>query len=121
MKNKILILFISAFLFISGMPATAENQPEEIRSLIRIAEVKLEKFKKDKAEVYAKDEIKNIEKYIKDAKKSLKEGKEELALLTISIGMAYFKKIEAKKELLEAENELNRVRAEISSKKETSQ
>ncbi len=118
MKTKTLFFFLSILISLGSLPLSAQNQPEEIRSLINIARIKLDRLKKKNAQTYAKEEIKLIEQHIKDAEKALKDGQEEKALLTISIGMAYFKKIDAKIELQEAEKKLNETRALIKTKKE---
>ena len=119
MKSSKLSLIL-AFLFIFPAPfLKADEKTEEIKSLIKIAEMKLEKLKNEGGESYAAEEIKKINKAIKDAKEAIKNKNDEKALLIISIGMAYFKKIDAKKELMDAEQKLNMTKNKLAREEES--
>jgi len=111
----VLLIFLQAPLLFG------DDKTEEIKSLIKIAEMKLDKLKKSGAESFASEEIAKITTAINDANAAIKAGKEKKALLIISIGMAYFKKVDAKKELIDAENELNQTRTRYNQKKESEQ
>lgn len=121
MKHSYLSLLMVLLLFIQAPQLLGDDKTGEIKSLIKIAEMKLEKLKKIGAKSYASEEIAKITKAIKDANAAIKAGNEEKALLIISIGLAYFKKVDANKELIEAENELNQARSRHNQKKESEQ
>ena len=112
MKKCIPLILILALLVPSVPLVSAPKPAKEVASLIEIARSRLKKLIEEGAKEYGKDEIEKIETYIKDAEKTLKED-EELAYYKISIGMAYFRKIEAKRELLEAENRFNDLKKQM--------
>jgi len=111
MKRKY-FLILAVFLMICSMQVQAAEK-EEIQSLISIAEKRLEAMKQQGNMDQAKNEIDKISIYINEAKSDLKSGDEELAYYKISIGMAYFRKIEASKELSDAETELNQIKDKL--------
>ncbi len=119
MKHSYLSFILILVISLQASLLLGDEKTEEVQSLIKIAEMKLDKLKKSGAESFASEEIGKISTAIKDANAAIKAGKEEKALLIISIGMAYFKKIDAKKELIEAEKELNQARSKYSKKEET--
>ena len=112
-KNRliIIIIFVICFAFIGTALMADKHSEEEVKVLIKDIENKLGTIKEEGAENYAGKEISKIEQFIKNAKKYLDDGDEDPAFFEISKGKAYFKLIEAKKELLNAETELKNTQA----------
>jgi hypothetical protein len=99
------------FILISPPVFSDKYSKKEIMTLINDVEKKLDEIKGDGAENYAAKEVAKIERYVENAKKLLDEGDEDLAFYELSKGKAYFKLIEAKKDLMIAEIELKNVRS----------
>lgn len=104
---KLLSLLIILFLLAgSNMSIAAkDHSKEEVNSIISSVEKTLNKIKNSQAIEYASDEISKIESYIKSARKFLNDGEENQAYYEIKIGNAFFKLIDAKKELFNAQKE----------------
>jgi hypothetical protein len=111
MKRKYFVILTTFFVVCSMQVQAAEK--EEVQSLISIAEKRLEAIKQKGDMGHAKSEVDKISIYINEAKSDLKSGDEEMAYYKISIGMAYFRKIEASQELIDAETELNQIKDKL--------
>lgn len=89
----------------------AQDQTKEVKNLISIAERKIQSLKNNSSS--NEDELEKIKTYIKEASEDLKKGDEELAYYKISIGLAYFRKIDAQKELSEAKKEMKETKSSL--------
>ena len=102
---------LTAFFIPFSSSLNAQNQSEEVKNLITIAERKLQALEQDSSA--GESEVEKIKIYIREASEDLSRGDEELAYYKISIGLAYFRKIDARKELKAAENELKETRESL--------
>jgi hypothetical protein len=103
-----ILIMVFSLMFVIGNNAAFADQhsKDEVSGLIKQVETKLEALKNEGAENYAGKEISKVEQFLKESKKQLEDGEEDYAFYEIKKAEAYFKLIEAKKELMNAENEL---------------
>ena len=104
------IIFI-LLLVINNVALADKHSKREVKALINEVETRLDLIRAEGAQNYAERAVSQIERYIKNAKKLLEDGDEDLAFYEISKGRAYFKLIEAQKELMSAEIELQNARS----------
>jgi hypothetical protein len=99
MNKKYVIALILCFCFlIKHEPAVAvRHSADEIRNIISEVEKKIGVLVTCGADGYAADEIKKIELYAGNSKKSLSESETDKAYYEIMKAKSYFKLVEAEK------------------------
>lgn len=102
----ITIILIFCFVFASTLAFADDHSEEEVLKQIKKVEKMLTSAKDEGALFYASKEISKIEEFIKNSKTQLEEGEEDFAYYEIKKAKAYFKLVNAKKELIDAENDL---------------
>ena len=122
MKKKysgiISILILTGSLFAISIQGKAEEQTEDVVNLMSTVERKIKTLEKEKNGSSVNNEIETIKGYLNEAKDDLKKGDAELAYYKISLGMSYLKKIDAQKELLNAEKNSNNEKNNIQKKED---
>lgn len=116
MKKKISIAFIIYIFLIFFQPLNylkAQEEVKEIKNLITIVEMRIEKVKNSDAENFALEEINIIEDYIKETKRLVSEEKYKKAYYVVSIAISYFNLIRAKSFLNESKEKLKRVKENL--------
>ncbi|MCU0848000.1 MAG: hypothetical protein MUD12_08960 [Spirochaetes bacterium] len=104
--NKLTVLLILILTFTITCTLMADtHSKEEVQGLIDMAEKKIDELKKNNVFQYAGYEISKIEFHINNTKKYLGEKMFDLAFYEIKTGNEYFKMIEARRELFNAQNE----------------
>jgi hypothetical protein len=105
--KKINLIAIIIFLFATTSVLLADkHSKKEVADLITEVETRLDAAKSEGAENYAGKEVSRIEDLLKDAKKQLDDNERDIAFYMIGRAKSYFKLIDARKELLDAETEL---------------
>jgi len=107
MKRSIIFILTLILCFtvnISTLTAD-DHSKKEVSKLIKKVEKRLDKYNEAGADKYAGKELVKIENYIKKSKSFLDESDYDEAYYEIGKADAYFSLIDAKKELLAAENE----------------
>ncbi|MCP4137243.1 MAG: hypothetical protein GY754_40110 [bacterium] len=112
---KILLVLLFFLQIIPGsLPVrAADHSSMEIRNLLLVVNNKLKKLKEGAAPTYAGKEMSKIEDFVKSAKMFLDDDELDQAYYQISIANVYFKIVEAKKELSNAEKELEKTKADL--------
>lgn len=107
MKRTIAIIAVLTFCFLlsASMLMADDHSENEVKKLIKKVEQSLDKYNEAGADKFAGKELSTIEQYIKKAKAFLDEGDTDEAWYEIGKADAYFKLIDAKKDLLAAEKE----------------
>ena len=88
----------------------SDEQSDEVNNLRNTVQMKLDKIKKSESHDYAKNEIQIIEKYMETANNFIKDDDYEKAYYIISTAIVYFNLIDAKKEFINSEKELNEIK-----------
>jgi hypothetical protein len=104
------VIFLLLFAM-NGVVFADKHSQREVKALINEVETKLDLIRAEGAQNYAERAVSQIDRYIRNAKKLLDDGDEDLAFYEISKGRAYFKLIEAKKELMIARIKLQNARS----------
>ena len=113
--DKIIKIFltIAIVLFVGTKLFADTHSKNNVIKLIQTLEEKIDSLKSGGAEIYAGKEISFIEQYLKNAKMELYEEKIDLAYYEVNKGKAYLKLIKAKKDMMEADNNLKNAKAEL--------
>jgi len=104
------IIILCVLCFSAPHLYSSDHSAEEVNNIITAVETKLLELKKSGAEDYAKEDLLEIERRISGSRELLKKDNEDQAYFEINIGKLYFKKIEARKHLFDAEIEYSELK-----------